>query len=342
MKKKKETKYIILIVLFCAVILAAICGALYMISNKYIAVDGSKSTVSSAEEKTSDSVPQKTVSSVPEKTDVSLPEVPAEQEKPEENASSENTVSVEDYNATMYTTSEDLNVRSEPNSNNKPLGTLAFGTKVSVTGKCSNGWYRIDYNGKVAYCFGKYLSAKKLEKAKEKPVQSNAAYHIKVNRAQNMLIVYKKDDKGEFTVPLKAMVCSVGRAGHETPTGNYKLSDKYTWACLSGNVWGQYVTRITGPYLFHSVPYFTKDKSNLEYEEYNKLGEAASKGCVRLSVADAKWIFENCAKGTTVSIYDSSKAEPLEKPTPVKIDKNDERKGWDPTDPDKKNPWRSN
>ena len=334
-KKNKEKKYVILIVLFCIVILAAaVCGALLMINNGYIKFDAPEKTVSS--------IPEKTVSSVPSKATVSLPEAPAEPEKPEEDVSSENTVSIEDYTATMYTTSKDLNVRSEPNSDNKPLGALAFATEVSVTGKCSNGWYRIDYKGKVAYCFGKYLSAKKPEKTKEKPNVSNTAYQIKVNRAQNMLIIYKTDDKGKYTVPVKAMVCSVGRAGHETPTGTYKLSDKYTWGCLSGNVWGQYVTRITGPYLFHSVPYFTKDKSNLEYEEYNKLGEAASKGCVRLSVADAKWIFENCDKGTTVTIYDSSEAEPLEKPTPVKIDTNDERKGWDPTDPDKKNPWRSN
>ncbi|MBO7520550.1 MAG: SH3 domain-containing protein, partial [Clostridia bacterium] len=282
-----------------------------------------------------------TVSSIPAKTDEIIQKevvsTPAESEKI---TSSDDTVSVREYTATMYTTSKDLNVRSEPDSNNKPLGTLALGAAVKVTGKYANGWYRIDYNGQTAYCFGKYLSDKKVGKDENKPAKINTPYLIKVNRAQNMLIIYKKDDNGEYTVPVKAMVCSVGRAGHETPKGTYKLSDKYTWGCLSGNVWGQYVTRITGPYLFHSVPYFTRNKGNLEYEEYNKLGQAASKGCVRLCVADAKWIFDNCAKGTTVTIYDSSEPEPLTKPTPVTIDTNDGRKGWDPTDPDKENPWK--
>ena len=319
---------IILSVLACVAVLAAAVCAVLLVRNNV--KPDSDNTVS-------------TISEEPKETAVSLPEInESEPEQSEEITSSEDTVSVEEYTATMYTASKDLNVRSEPNSKNKPLGALAFGTAVSVTGKCANGWYRINYNGKSAYCFGKYLSDKKPEETAKKPVQNNTAYHIKVNRAQNMLIIYKKDDKGEYTVPVKAMVCSVGKAGHETPRGDYKLSDKYTWGCLSGNVWGQYVTRITGPYLFHSVPYFTRSKSNLEYEEYNKLGQAASKGCVRLSAADAKWIFDNCAKGTAVTIYDSSEAEPLAKPTPIKIDVNDKRKGWDPTDPDKDNPWRSN
>ena len=134
------------------------------------------------------------------------------------------------------------------------------------------------------------------------------------------------------------MVCSVGLDG-ATPTGTYTTSDKYTWRLLSGNVYGQYATRITGHILFHSVPYFTQSKSDLEYDEYNKLGQPASLGCIRLSVADAKWIYDNCPKGTTVTIYDSDQKEPLEKPTPIHIDTNDSRRVWDPTDPDSNNPW---
>lgn len=136
------------------------------------------------------------------------------------------------------------------------------------------------------------------------------------------------------------MICSVGTDG-KTPTGTYNTTAKYTWLWLSGNVYGQYATRIVGPYLFHSVPYFTQDKSDLEYEEYNKLGQAASLGCVRLSVKDAKWIYDNCPVGTTVTIYDSDETEPLEKPKPIRIDTSDKkRRGWDPTDPDSRNPWK--
>lgn len=173
--------------------------------------------------------------------------------------------------------------------------------------------------------------------SKDNP-QSNQDYLIKVNRTQNIVTVYTADENGQFTKPYKAMVCSVG-LNNETPTGTFKTADKYDWRLLTGNVYGQYATRITERILFHSVPYYTQDKGDLESEEYNKLGQAASLGCVRLSVEDAKWIYDNCKKGTTVTIYDSSDPEPIKPPNPIKIDLNDSRKGWDPTDPDVNNPW---
>lgn len=184
------------------------------------------------------------------------------------------------------------------------------------------------------------ISTEKQTDSSQSNPQSGQDYLIKVNRTQNIVTVYTADDKGQFTKPYKAMVCSVG-LNDETPTGTFKTTDKYTWRLLSGNVYGQYATRITGHILFHSVPYYTQDKGDLESEEYNKLGQAASLGCVRLSVEDAKWIYDNCKQGTTVTIYDSTNPEPITPSNPIKIDLSDSRKGWDPTDPDPSNPWRS-
>lgn len=54
---------------------------------------------------------------------------------------------------------------------------------------------------------------------------------------------------------------------------------------------------------------------------------------------DAKWIYDNCPVGTKVTIYDSKDPGPLGKPTPIRIDVNSPYRGWDPTDPDPRNPW---
>ena len=89
-----------------------------------------------------------------------------------------------------------------------------------------------------------------------------------------------------------------------------------------------------------SVPYSKQDNSTLLYRSYNKLGNAASHGCVRLTTADAKWIYDCCPLGTTVMIYDSWGGTVLPKPSAVKISASDGRRGWDPTDPDPANPWR--
>ena len=170
---------------------------------------------------------------------------------------------------------------------------------------------------------------------------SSHNYCIAVNRKQGVVVVYGKDANGKFTQPVKSFVCSCGKPNTPTPIGTYKTSDQYTWRALDGGVYGQYATRITGHILFHSVPYYQQDKGTLEAEEYNKLGSPASAGCVRLTVRDAKWIYDNCPAGTIVTIYaDGNLREPLIKPTSIKLDLNDNRSYWDPTDPDVANPWK--
>lgn len=168
-------------------------------------------------------------------------------------------------------------------------------------------------------------------------VNSDAAvnkntYWIKVNTKCNVVNVYKKS--GSEYKPLRAMVCSTGKKGSSTPKGTYRMGTKIGWCYLVGNVWAPYSMVIKGNYLFHTVPYAKKSTSSMIYKEYNKLGTNCSHGCVRLAYMDAKWIWNNCPKGTKITVYSSSKPGPLGKPTPIKM-----KKGWkyDPTDPNKKN-----
>lgn len=162
-------------------------------------------------------------------------------------------------------------------------------------------------------------------------------YYIKVNYGANVVTIYKKDENGYYSIPVKAMVCSCGTA---TPkSGVYKTSKGYEWGTLEGGTFGRYSTRIIGGILFHSVPYTSESEDSLEYWEYDKLGTTASLGCVRLSVADTKWIFDNCEVGTQVEFYTSSDPGPLGKPTAQKISDNVECRNWDPTDTSSNSPW---
>lgn len=163
--------------------------------------------------------------------------------------------------------------------------------------------------------------------------KSSLPYYIKVNKQQNCVTIYEKDERGEYTVPVKAMVCSVGA---DTPLGVFKTPVKYRWKLLMGDVWGQYSTRIVGGILFHSVWYYRMDASTLSATQYNKLGTTASHGCVRLTVEDAKWIYDNCPLGTSVEIYNGKDPGPLGKPEAIKLAAGT---GWDPTDPNKDNPF---
>lgn len=167
---------------------------------------------------------------------------------------------------------------------------------------------------------------------------STASYYIKVNYKANVVTVYSKDETGNYTVPCKAMTCSTGTA---TPTsGKYKIDFKYRWLGLIGGVYGQYCTRIVDNILFHSVPYLTNgDSGSLEYWEYDKLGTTASAGCVRLTVVDAKWIYDNCESGTKVEFYADEEPGPLGKPDTMKISDYEGYRNWDPTDTNGDNPW---
>ena len=63
-------------------------------------------------------------------------------------------------------------------------------------------------------------------------------------------------------------------------------------------------------------------------------------GCVRLTVADAKWIYDNCSIGTAVYFYDNAgNPGPLGKPKAKKLS-NNSMGYWDPTDPSPGNPWK--
>ena len=172
-----------------------------------------------------------------------------------------------------------------------------------------------------------------------KKVVYKAPYYTEVIRNQNTVIVYGLDENNEYTKVVRVMPCSVGRSGQDTPTGTFTTSDKYRWGGLYGGVWGQYSTRIVSDILFHSVPYYSQNPGDLEWEEYNKLGSPASLGCVRMTVRDVKWLFDNCPSGMTVKIYDGNLPSGVSKPSAPKIDASSPNKGWDPTDPDTNNPW---
>lgn len=166
----------------------------------------------------------------------------------------------------------------------------------------------------------------------------SSQYYIRVNYGANCVNIYTKDNDGNYTKPYKAMICSTGTA---TPTsGTYKITYKYRWLRLFGDVYGQYSTRIVKNILFHSVPYYEQRADTLEWDEYDKLGTKASAGCIRLTVQDAKWIYDNITSGTYVEFYsDKTNPGPLGKPTAQKISDNKKYRDWDPTDPDKNNPW---
>lgn len=224
------------------------------------------------------------------------------------------------------------------NKNNNSNGNAGGDTAVTTTASISKDDIPTEYVEPT-------MTRDEVEISSELPVTPNDSnFSVKVNVAYNIVTVYKKDASGNEE-PIKAMACSTAREGYETTLGTYTLGEWYDWCYMADGTWGQYAYRIidnvNNDLMFHSVPYLEQTKSSLEYEDYNKLGDVASMGCVRMSIADTRWLCNNVGFGSEVVIYkDESNPGPLEKPVPMFLPEDiTQVRGWDPTDSDPDNPW---
>lgn len=193
-----------------------------------------------------------------------------------------------------------------------------------------HGWFYEKASNGSTYKFY-YSKGKKVTNLTDSLNINKQKMYIEVNRKMNTVTVYAQDkETGKWNVPVIAFTCSVGLPGTPTPTGTYKTDRNHRWKELMGPSYGQYCTHIVGGIYFHSVAGRNTTPYNISAYAYNKLGSAASHGCIRLCVRDAKWIYDHCAIGTTVKIYDGNYNGPFGKPATIKIPAS---QNWDPTDP---------
>lgn len=177
----------------------------------------------------------------------------------------------------------------------------------------------------------------------EIPEKYDHDYAVAVNRQKSVVTIFEKDEEGNFTVPVKAMLCACGRDEYKTNEGTFEAGTKIKVMSRKGGRYSKYCTRISKEYglYFMSVSYTSKTDDSLVYEDYNKLGTNYTTGAVELCMADAIWIYENIDAGTIIYVYDSEIPSVLGMPTATRIDPTSEYKGWDPTDPSENNPWKN-
>lgn len=114
-------------------------------------------------------------------------------------------------------------------------------------------------------------------------------------------------ETGSYDTPIKAFYCSVGRPGHETPSGNYQIYRKYSSKIMNGvnnsyHVWAPYISCFNGTIYFHGVASIDVTPDQIAQSAWEALGSPASSGCVRLAGIEAKWLYENCPVGTVVTV----------------------------------------
>ena len=147
---------------------------------------------------------------------------------------------------------------------------------------------------------------------KPTPEPTPVPFAITVDVNNQVTTVYGRDENGDYTVVVRQMLCSTGTRKNPSDIGTFTLNGRTARWCYFTE-WGshaQYWTRINSSIAFHSVIYNTVNTMDLSVKSYKNLGKRASHGCIRLTVADAKWIYNNCGAGTVVTIRDDMPADP--------------------------------
>jgi lipoprotein-anchoring transpeptidase ErfK/SrfK len=139
------------------------------------------------------------------------------------------------------------------------------------------------------------ISNNELEKLiNSKNIASLTSYFIWIDLAHQRVNVFNGSNKKWNLV--KSMVCSSGKASTPTIKGNFTVGSKGGYFIADGGARCKYYTQIRGNYLFHSVLYDNKGNYIID----NTLGVPVSHGCVRLSLENAKFIYDNVPAKTTI------------------------------------------
>ncbi|MDK0631230.1 L,D-transpeptidase family protein [Clostridium perfringens] len=129
-------------------------------------------------------------------------------------------------------------------------------------------------------------------------ITSNTNYLVFVNIAEQKTYVYE-GSKNDWTLD-KTFTCSTGIEGKETPVGVFTVQNRAPWFFSPKyGQGGKYYVQFMGNYLFHSIP-FDSDRTTVSDPT---LGVPASHGCIRLSVEDSKWLYDNVQNGSKIIIY---------------------------------------
>ena len=140
-------------------------------------------------------------------------------------------------------------------------------------------------------------------------------YFFEVDVANQVVKVWKYDKETEGYTDLdRAFLCATGTTTYPSPLGTFTLSGRRSAHCKFPN-WGggeaRWWTKITEEIAFHSVLYSDSgNDATLKVSSLTGLGKRGSHGCIRLTVADAKWIYDHAEAGMQVWIHDDAATDP--------------------------------
>lgn len=149
--------------------------------------------------------------------------------------------------------------------------------------------------------------------AKPTPVPTPVPYFAEVDVTNQLIKIYTPDEQGGYTKLEHVFICSTGTKAFPSTVGTFTLTGRRAqWAEFPN--WGggkaRYWVRITPDIAFHSVIYNSNNTDDVSMKAVKKLGSRASHGCIRLTVVDARWIYQNLRAGVQVYIHEDGPEDP--------------------------------
>lgn len=196
------------------------------------------------------------------------------------------------------------------NIEGKAVNLILSGQKVEILKDRGGEWYYVKYKEQKGWVKAvtldippdrstntSVLSDSVILDYANRELESKTNHFVWVDIDRQRIYVLK-GEKGNWSIE-KRIVCATGRNKTPTVRGTFETGDRGQWFYSERlNSGAMYWVRFDGSYLFHSVA-MDKDKNITD----NVLGKRRSSGCVRMSVEDAKWFFENIEAGTGVWVY---------------------------------------
>jgi lipoprotein-anchoring transpeptidase ErfK/SrfK len=197
-------------------------------------------------------------------------------------------------------------VRAGPTTTAPVVGTLESGTHVKVLAEEQDPdgdpvpWYRIDggrYAGGRLYS-GRTTRLPDPQPNATAPAEGATGRWLVVDRKASTLTLVR-DGAPELTTYV-----SLGRAGVDTPSGQYRIVNALRSDDMSSarNPTADRSYEVPG---VPSVQYFTESGDAIHGTYWHdKFGAQESQGCINLTIADAAYLFDATAASTPLVILD--------------------------------------
>lgn len=132
-------------------------------------------------------------------------------------------------------------------------------------------------------------------------LNSSTKYLMLVNQEKHMVYVFKGSRYNWEKI--REFPCVVGAPSSPTTDGVWKVFLKRFYFITGGSNRCWWFTVVHKDQGFHSEIYDSSDNPGPSHLVDGRMGVSISHGCMRVRLADAKWIFDNIPMKTTVKIF---------------------------------------